>query len=170
MTKTRWTLKLSKITSIIIIGLLICYSHKPIEAQNRVITNLEKTDNSSNWLVQQPSNIESILLSLPRPQGSPTKLATMFMANAYQQKGLNFQTKSLPQPAVDFYRQKLTALDYTERTINATIGDWGFSIVFDPPANITLPPKDPSKKVVLVIQGTMLAPDKINLNLRFEEI
>ncbi|BFM38478.1 hypothetical protein [Synechocystis sp. LKSZ1] len=124
----------------------------------------------SLWLSQKATTASDLLLKLPRPKGAPSKLQTLFMANAYQQQGLNFQTKGLPAPTVDFYRQALTKLGYQERTINATQGDWGFSIVFDTPTSINLAPKDSSKKVVLVIQGTMIGPDTINLNLRCEEI
>ena len=122
------------------------------------------------WLSQKATTASDILLKLPRPKGAPSKLSSLFMANAYQQQGLNFQTKGLPAPTVDFYRQALTKLGYQERTINATQGDWGFSLVFDTPVSVNLAPKDSSKKVVLVIQGTMIGPDTINLNLRFEEI
>lgn len=114
--------------------------------------------------------VESVLMGLPRPSGAPTRLGTLFAANAYEQKSLNFQVKSKPQPAVDFYRKALGDRSYSERTVNATIGDWGFSVVFDSPENASFTPKDASKKVVLVIQGTMLGPDTLNLNIRFEEI
>lgn len=116
------------------------------------------------------ANAADILVKLPRPQGSPNNVGSMFMANAYGQQGLNFQTKGKPAPTVKFYQDSLTKMGYAERTINATQGDWGFSIVFDTPAGLTLAPKDAGKAVVLVIQGTMLGPDTINLNLRFEEI
>ncbi|MBE9194073.1 hypothetical protein IQ219_01745 [Synechocystis sp. LEGE 06083] len=121
------------------------------------------------FIVSQ-ANAADILVKLPRPQGSPNNVGSMFMANAYGQQGLNFQTKGKPAPTVKFYQDALTKLGYEERTINATQGDWGFSIVFDTPAGLTLTPKDAEKSVVLVIQGTMLGPDTINLNLRFEEI
>ncbi|MBE9241818.1 hypothetical protein [Synechocystis salina] len=121
------------------------------------------------FIVSQ-ANAADILVKLPRPQGSPNNVGSMFMANAYGQQGLNFQTKDKPAPTVKFYQDALTKLGYEERTINATQGDWGFSIVFDTPAGLTLTPKDAEKSVVLVIQGTMLGPDTINLNLRFEEI
>jgi len=142
---------IAAISTLIYMGFAI----EPSHAVNIVQTGSPTT---GNLIAQQPANIEKILLGLPRPKGSPTKLGTMFNANAYQQKGLNFQTGGLPQPTVDFYRQALSKLGYQERTINATIGDWGFSIVFD------------SKKAVLTIQGTKLGPNTININVRFEEI
>ncbi|MBD2553233.1 hypothetical protein H6G51_08080 [Limnothrix sp. FACHB-708] len=79
-------------------------------------------------------------------------------------------------------------MGYTERTTNTTIGPWGFSIVFDPPASLGLKPSSTaprntlevgdqvtvqgsgSPSVVLVLQGTMLSPDTMNTNIRFEEI
>lgn len=121
------------------------------------------------FLVSQ-ANSADILVKLPRPQGSPSNVGSMFMANAYGQQGLNFQTKGKPAPTVKFYQDSLTKMGYAEKTINTTQGDWGFSIVFDTPAGLALTPKDAGKAVVLVIQGTMLGPDTINLNLRFEEI
>jgi hypothetical protein len=138
------------------------------------ISIISQVDQKIQKIAAQPANqsatVGKILLGLPRPAGSPTKLGTMSTPNAYQQKALNFQTASMPQPAVDFYRKELTKLGYTERTINATMGDWGFSIVFDSPQTQILPTQDPAKKAVLIIQGTKLAPNKINLNIRFEEI
>ncbi|MBE9204425.1 hypothetical protein IQ218_14515 [Synechocystis salina LEGE 06099] len=116
------------------------------------------------------ANAADILVKLPRPQGSPNNVGSMFMANAYGQQGLNFQANGKPASTVKFYQDALTKLGYEERTINAIQGDWGFSIAFDTPAELTLTPKDAGKSVVLVIQGTMLGPDTINLNLRFEEI
>jgi hypothetical protein len=121
-------------------------------------------------LLAQSSSVEKVLLGLPRPKGAPAKLGAIASGNAYQQKAINFQIGSLPQPALDFYRQALTSLGYQERTINATTGDWGFSVVFDAPVSVILPPIDPSKKAVLVIQGTALSKSSLNLNLRFEEI
>ena len=122
------------------------------------------------WLSQKTTAVTNLLLKLSRPPGSPSKVQTLFMANAYQQQGLNFQAKGLPAPTVEFYRSTLAKAGYQERPVNTTQGDWGFSMVFDPPATVTLAPKDTTKTVVLVIQGTMLGPETINLNLRFEEI
>jgi hypothetical protein len=170
MTKIRLAMRLARTAIFALVGSGVYSSHTLIEAIRATNLTTERVSSRQIWLAQQPSNVETILLSLPRPQGSPTQLGTIFTANAYQQKGLNFQTKLWPQASLDFYRQELSTLGYEERTINTTMGDWGFSIVFEPPANVTLPPQDPSKTTVLVIQGTMLAPDTINLNLRFEEI
>jgi len=139
----------------------------------------------------QPSttpNVLRILQGLPQPIGSPANRPALFSANAYGQQSLNFQGKSTPEAAVQFYRQALGKLGYTERTINASIGTWGFSIVFDPPASLGLKPTRPTAQntlqvgdqltvqgagtpsVALVLQGTMLAPDTININIRFEEL
>lgn len=139
----------------------------------------------------QPSttpNVLRILQGLPQPSSAPANRPAIFAANAYGQQSLNFQSKSTPEAAVQFYRQALGKLGYTERTVNATIGAWGFSIVFDPPASLGLKPTRATApnalqvgdqltvqgagapSVVLVLQGTMLAPDTINTNIRFEEI
>lgn len=146
---------------------LITSPLQPSQAVNLVQVPIST---KNNLIAQQLGNVEKILLDLSRPKGSPTKLATMFTANAYQQKGLNFQVGAQSKAAVDFYRQSLTKQGYQEREINAVMGDWGFSMVFDLPEKVVLPPKDASKKAVLVIQGTVLSPTNLNLNLRFEEI
>ena len=61
-------------------------------------------------------------------------------------------------------------IGYQEKTVNTTVGQWGFNLVFDIPSSLSLPPKDASKKIVLVIQGTQLSPTTLNINMRFEEI
>lgn len=133
-------------------------------------------------------DVLSILQQLPQPDSAPTQRPALFMANAYGQQGLNFQAQESPGDAVEFYRQALTELGYRERTVNATMGAWGFSIVFDPPASLGLQPtsdepipalqvgdsltvqESDGRSVVLVLQGTMLSPDTLNTNIRFEEI
>ncbi|TAD80148.1 MAG: hypothetical protein EA001_01440 [Oscillatoriales cyanobacterium] len=119
---------------------------------------------------QAPSNLDQILTGLPRPQGSPRNLATMFGANAYGQKMLNFQVKLKPEQAAQFYKTELTKKGYVERPINTQVAQWGINLVFDPPATMSLRPTSPAKKVALVVQGTMLGPDTININVRFEEL
>jgi hypothetical protein len=119
---------------------------------------------------QAPSNLDQILTGLPRPQGSPRNLATMFGANAYGQKMLNFQVKLKPEQAAQFYKTELTKKGYVERPINTQIAQWGINLVFDPPVTMNLRPTSPSKKVALAVQGTMLGPDTININVRFEEL
>lgn len=119
---------------------------------------------------QAPSNLDQILTGLPRPQGSPRNLATMFGGNAYGQKMLNFQVKLKPEQAAQFYKTELTKKGYVERPINTQIAQWGINLVFDPPVTMSLRPTSPGKKVALVVQGTMLGPDTINLNVRFEEL
>lgn len=134
------------------------------------------------------SDVLSILQKLPQPNSAPAERPALFMANAYGQQGLNFQAQESPEAAVEFYRQALTELGYRERTVNATMGAWGFSIVFDPPASLGLQPtrdqpisalqvgdsltvqESDGRSVVLVLQGTMLSPEMLNTNIRFEEI
>ncbi len=149
------------IASVSLLGLLLPLPSADIGA---------RTAEEPIFLAQANGGVSDILLKLPRPQGSPEKLGTMFLANGYQQLGLNFQTQGKPSPTLGFYRQALSKLNYKERPINTVEGDWGFSVVFDTPSGLSLTAKNPEKTVVLVIQGTMLGPDTINLNLRFEEI
>jgi hypothetical protein len=115
-------------------------------------------------------NLEDTLLKLPKPNEIQGKVTSIFSANAYRQKALNFQVKLTPEEAVKFYQEKLLSIDYQERTVNTTVGEWGFNLVFNIPPSLSLPPKDASKKVVLVIQGTQLSPTMLNINIRFEEI
>jgi len=152
------------ITSVALLGLLL-----PLQPNGVPVRTIEAIKQPI-FLTQASGGVSDTLLKLPRPQGSPDQLSTMFLANAYQQQGLNFQTKGKPDATVEFYRQALEALNYEERTINTVQGDWGFSIVFDTPPGSEFAPQDPEKAVVLAIQGTMLGPDTINLNIRFEEI
>lgn len=154
------------------------------------ILNLSAPQAIAQTRPSQPSapNVLNILRGLPQPTTAPANRPAIFAANAYGQQSLNFQSKSNAEAAIQFYRQALGRLGYTERTTNTTIGPWGFSIVFDPPASLGLKPSSTaprntlevgdqvtvqgsgSPSVVLVLQGTMLSPDTMNTNIRFEEI
>lgn len=125
---------------------------------------------TSPVIVAQASNVESLLKGMPRPQETSTAVSSIFAANAYQQKSINYQAKMKPEQALKFFQSSLSAKGYIERPVNTTSGQWGFSVVFDPPATVNLKPNTAGKKVVLVYQGTMLAPNTININARFEEI
>lgn len=116
----------------------------------------------------KPTQAGNALLALPRPTGAPAKPSLMFTANAYEQQGLNFQYKAKPDAAAQFYQTQLVSKGYTERQVNRVSGTWGFSMVFDPAQ--PFPAKTPGKKVVLVVQGTALSADTMNINARFEEI
>lgn len=119
---------------------------------------------------QASPQVIGILQALPRPTGAPKTLPPLFSANAYQQQSLNFQVPIKPAAAVEFYQQALQAKGYQERTVNTVKGDWGFNLVFTPPTKLTLAAKTEGKTVVLVVQGTMLGPDSLNINARFEEV
>ncbi|RFP51481.1 MAG: hypothetical protein BJG00_019135 [Limnothrix sp. CACIAM 69d] len=154
------------------------------------ILNLAAPQAIAQTRPSQPSapNVLNILRGLPQSTTAPANRPAIFAANAYGQQSLNFQSKSNAEAAIQFYRQALGRLGYTERTTNTTIGQWGFSIVFDPPASLGLKPSSTaprntlevgdqvtvqgsgSPSVVLVLQGTMLSPDTMNTNIRFEEI
>ncbi|NJL00385.1 MAG: hypothetical protein HC838_02470 [Spirulinaceae cyanobacterium RM2_2_10] len=112
----------------------------------------------------------AVLQSLPTPDQRPGNVGELFSANAYGQQALNFQVGMTPEPVVGFYESVLTEKGYSEREINRVVGDWGFNLVFDVPETVEFAPQDGSKDVVLVLQGTMLGPETININIRFEEI
>lgn len=116
------------------------------------------------------TSAESLLNGMPRPKETSTAVSSLFAANAYQQKSINYQAKMSPEQALKFFQSSLTSQGYVERQVNTTSGQWGFSVVFDTPATVALKPNTAGKKVVLVYQGTMLAPNTININARFEEI
>ncbi|APB34720.1 hypothetical protein GlitD10_2386 [Gloeomargarita lithophora Alchichica-D10] len=124
---------------------------------------------ASPMIVAQAS-AESLLNGMPRPKETSTAVSSLFAANAYQQKSINYQAKMKPETALKFFQSSLTSKGYVERPINTTSGQWGFSVVFDTPATVAMKSNTAGKKVVLVYQGTMLAPNTININARFEEI
>jgi len=115
-------------------------------------------------------NAEALLKEMPRPKETSTAVSFPFAANAYQQKSINYQAKMNPEPALKFFQSSLAGKGYVERKVNTTSGQWGFSVVFDLPPTLVMKPTIPGKTVVLVYQGTMLAPNRININARFEEI
>jgi len=116
------------------------------------------------------TSAEALLSKMPRPKETSTAVSSLFAANAYQQKSINYQAKMGPESALKFFQSSLTSKGYVERKVNTTSGQWGFSVVFDLPPNLAMKPTIPGKTVVLVYQGTMLAPNTININARFEEI
>ena len=130
----------------------------------------DRSPNKKQYLAQS-SDVLPILKGLPQPSGITGNISELFSANAYGQQSLNFQATLKPDDAVAFYQEKLAEKGYEEREMNRATGAWGFNLVFDKPDSI-LPneDEDSSKKVVLVLQGTMLGPDTININIRFEEI
>lgn len=121
-------------------------------------------------IAQATPDVETALLELTQPETAPTDLGTMFGANAYTQVMLNFQMGGTPEATAGFYQESLPEAGYTEREINTAVEQWGFNLVFDLPETVTLEATDPAKTVVLVLQGTQLSPEMINVNIRFEEI
>ncbi|MEM9541609.1 MAG: hypothetical protein AAGA60_19205 [Cyanobacteria bacterium P01_E01_bin.42] len=135
----------------------------------RAESNRDRSTDKRQYLAQV-SDVLSILKGLPQPSeitGSASELPT---DNAYKKQSLNFQAALQPNAAVSFYQEQLTALGYTEREINRATGAWGFNLVFDTPDSVNLAPTNSDKTVVLVIQGTAIGPDSININLRFDEL
>ena len=63
---------------------------------------------------------------------------------------------------MDFYREALGAQGATERTINTVLTDGIFSMIFDGWA--------PGDGQPVVVQGTPLGPDELNVNIRFEDV
>ncbi|MEM6503218.1 MAG: hypothetical protein AAF685_15455 [Cyanobacteria bacterium P01_C01_bin.89] len=111
--------------------------------------------------------VVELLRALPKPAGSPRVLGAINSPNSYQQQALNFQVASEDSDALlAFYQEKLTEAGYTERKINTVSGAWGFSVVFLPPADFDLKPA--SGTLTLVVQATVLSPNTVNINMRYE--
>ena len=133
--------------------------------------------------------VVGLLQALPKPAGAPTSAPVIHSPNSYGQKALNFQIAATDSEKIlAFYRDRLTEEKYTERTINTVSGAWGFSVVFVPPADFALKPQSStsepalqvgdsltvhsgnSPQVMLVIQATVLSPERVNINMRYEEL
>ncbi|MEM8542499.1 MAG: hypothetical protein AAGF66_00715 [Cyanobacteria bacterium P01_H01_bin.119] len=116
--------------------------------------------------------VRSALRSLPSPldQSSDQSPCEIFSANAYGQVAFNFQRLSSPESIAAFYQRQLPQQGYEAVALLQVVGDWGFSLVFELPPGDSLSPRSDEKRVVLVLQGVMLSPDQINVNLRYEEI
>lgn len=104
------------------------------------------------------------------PAAAKGSLATLFTANAIGQTGLNGQLKGTPQGLLDQLRASLSKAGYAEQPIRTTIGAWGFSATWAPPAGKSVDGTPQGQTAVLVTQATALGPDKLNLNIRFEGI
>ena len=73
---------------------------------------------------------------------------------------INFQTKVGLKDSIEFYRTEFTKLGLTERSINTSITDTTFSLVFD---------GDSSGKAI-VVQGVDLGNGSTNVNIRYEDV
>ncbi|MCP9772868.1 hypothetical protein KBY66_09535 [Synechococcus sp. Tobar12-5m-g] len=100
----------------------------------------------------------------------PGALSTLFAANAVGQTSLNGQLAGTPEALLDKVKTTLSAQGYKERSVNTVVGTWGFNLVLDPPAGTTVDGTPAGKTAALVLQSTVLAPGKLNLNVRFEGI
>jgi hypothetical protein len=63
---------------------------------------------------------------------------------------------------MDFYREELGSVGAIERDVVTVISDDTFSMVFD-----GWPAAD---GLAVVVQGTVLGPDELNINVRVEEV
>ncbi len=73
---------------------------------------------------------------------------------------VNFQTSLSLKDTISFYRDAFSKAGLKERTINTSITDTTFSMVFD---------GDPSGKAI-VIQGVDLGNGSTNVNIRYESV
>ncbi len=73
---------------------------------------------------------------------------------------VNFQTSMSLKDTIAFYREAFAKAGLKERTMNTSITDTTFSMVFD---------GDPSGKAV-VIQGVDLGNGTTNVNIRYESV
>ncbi len=108
------------------------------------------------------SVLAGLNLPLPRPA------APLFAAGAIGQASLNTQLSGTPGPFLEQVKAALGRQGYRERPINTVSGPWGFNLVMDPPAGITIDGTPAGKTAALVLQATVLGPDRLNLNVRFE--
>lgn len=76
-----------------------------------------------------------------------------------EEEAVNFQTTLSVKDSESFYRTELTKMGLKERTINTSVTDTTFSMVFDGYKN--------GKAVV--VQGVDIS-GKTNINIRFEQI
>lgn len=110
----------------------------------------------------------TLLADLPKPvKGS---LSTLFLGNAVGQTGLNGQLSGTPEALLLKLKDALSKAGYSEQPIRTTVGAWGFSATWAPPAGITVDGTPAGKTAVLVTQATALGPNRLNLNVRFEGI
>ena len=125
-------------------------------------------------LAPQPTDLNQTSIALAVLQSLPHPISIedceQFSANAYEQVALNFQLNATPEAMVQFYQTQLPTVNYTPIEQLQIEGDWGFSLVFEPPLGLNFVPQDASKQVVLVLQGVMLSPEAINIHIRFDEI
>ncbi len=121
-------------------------------------------------LLLAQTDVVALLKALPTPGTIKGRVGDLAYTNAYGNKAINFQTAILAEPAATFYQTSLPKLGYKEREINRVVGSWGFNLVFDTPENFALKPQSNDKKVVLVLQGTLVGANTLNVNIRFEEI
>jgi hypothetical protein len=75
---------------------------------------------------------------------------------------INFQTSLSIEEVMDFYREELGSVGAVERDVVTVISDDTFSMVFD-----GWPAAD---GLAVVVQGTVLGPDELNINVRVEEV
>ncbi len=73
---------------------------------------------------------------------------------------INFATSLNVEDSIQFYRDALTALGLTERTLNTAITETTFSMVFDGHEN----------GKAIVVQGVDLGNGTTNINIRFEDV
>ncbi len=73
---------------------------------------------------------------------------------------VNFQTDMSLKDVIAFYRDAFKKEGLTERTVNTSITDKTFSLVFD---------GDPSGKAI-VVQGVDLGNGQTNVNIRYENV
>jgi hypothetical protein len=75
---------------------------------------------------------------------------------------INYQTSLSIEEVMEFYREELGTVGAIERDILTVISDDTFSMVFD-----GWPEAD---GLAVVVQGTALGPDQVNVNVRIEEV
>ncbi len=115
----------------------------------------EGTD--ENGTTSSTDTADTIDTIFPLPESVDNLMSVPGSADA-----INYQTSLTSEEAMEFYRQALTADGATERELLTVETDGTFSMVFDgwPDAN----------GQAVVVQGTPIGPDQLNVNVRMEDV
>jgi hypothetical protein len=113
------------------------------------------TQESFSSLTEEPSEQTTSDLNSPFPLPPDVE-----QFQTLGEEHINFQTSMSVDEIIAFYRDELSAQDLTERELLTVISENSFSMVFDGSEN----------GKAMVIQGTLLKPGSLNINIRYEDV